>query len=233
MTGMMFVYLINRRRTINYLSLIRPGLKFFADLQSGPFKGSYIAKVVKCSMHKEIIIPFIFDQTHPLSHLVNRLHIKASFYHDNRIDGIYTFETCVKRVDYGINRYLVLDFPQDIRKIQRRRFYRVSVNPYIGLDYYKLSSLENMQGLIMDVSGGGILIKTPSLLGVNEKVLSRFKLDDHRMKFKTRIARSESLRNDLNLYGLEFLDMSSTERNQLIEFVCRVQRDKLKYCSIK
>lgn len=125
--------------------------------------------------------------------------------------------------------YYKLTTPYNMRKIQRRDYVRVQVLK--DVEYKNLSemnekaeSLEFKKGVMIDLSGGGVKIKTKERLKKGDHVILRIQLEHSKMEINGEVVRVESTPDNERLCGIMFTNISEAETDRIIKEIFEIMR---------
>lgn len=141
-------------------------------------------------------------------------------------DGIYCFKTKIHFRSLEPYAYIRVDFPTKMTKEQRRQFFRMPVNLMIAIK--KDGEEKPKQGVSIDLSGGGFCLISRGDYKKNEIVLMDFeltnglKIEGLKAIVKWQVKKVEHQYE----YGVEFLDIDSKTREQLISYLFELQRNR-------
>ncbi len=146
--------------------------------------------------------------------------------------NVYKFEAVVqsRRIENNIHQIL-LGYPQNIIKIQRRKFVRVDVAFYIK--YAKLdktsavSNLEQEQsykGIMLDLSGGGFRISTDYKLSIHDRIITELPANDDTLMVMGEVVRVEKSPDGKYLCGISYVDISERIRDKIIQYIFTLMR---------
>lgn len=161
-----------------------------------------------------------------------------------REDGLYYFQSKVLGTKMSGNVLLYLiSWPADIKRRQRRNYFRLPCN--LQACYTVISEgaefpadakeKEGERGLVVNLSGGGLLLVTsrslfPGTLLYLHLIL-QCKKGKKEMRLKGRVLRSSPLKvNNKTLRyrcGVEFVEISEKERDKIISFLFALMRERL------
>ncbi len=175
----------------------------------------------------------------PKPHIVNDSRIKLFSYFNS---SVYQSQTTVLgiRVDKEFAR-LVLTLPDHIKKVERRRFFRVPLdlpvdytplpieNEYMDVDNVPISFIKDIKTTnIIDISGGGIKISVDKQLAVDDQVLIILFLSKA-IKALCRVVRVEqNFENNTYKTSLRFEHINETDRDLIIEYLFSATTKKTK-----
>lgn len=161
--------------------------------------------------------------------LQNKEEIKIIYYDNN--SNLFNFNCkVIERGKDGNIIYYKLSLPYDIKKIQRRDFVRVKIFEFI--EYKKVGEIlvedkeyENTsyRAILLDLSGGGMKIKSKENLNIGELLLIDINYDDTAVKVKGNVVRGKK-EEDSYFYGISFLNIDSKTREKIIKVVFSIMR---------
>ena len=138
----------------------------------------------------------------------------------------YSFDTVVKqRIAVPIPVF-VLDFPEKIRKVQRRNYVRIPAFYPITFRIVTKEGLSDPKAVYMlDLSGGGMSFKTTDKLENNSLFHAQLKLPSGELSIAARVRRVQKI-DDTNAYSIssEFYEISERDRDRVIRCVFDLQR---------
>ncbi len=136
------------------------------------------------------------------------------------------YELSCKVIDRKIEgniRLYRLSEPYDIKKIQRRNYVRVET--IRGIKCFRKD--EEFNALILDLSGGGMKIKSNKKLEIDEEIVSFVKTDDGKFMVKGKIIRVEETSFNQYSLGIEFVDIEERTREKIIKLVFSIMRKQM------
>lgn len=164
---------------------------------------------------------------HPATENNERMHIPVDgrpvsvyFYNDEK--ELYTFKAAVTQQDDQI----VLTPPTDVKKVQRRHFFRV---PAVLDVVIETEQEEEISGATVNISGGGLLIACPRVdnFHADDTVTGTLYLDQKKEKaipFTAKIIRIDPTHERPRL-ALEFIDIKEVHRKAIIQYGFKIQLD--------
>ena len=128
-------------------------------------------------------------------------------------------------IDIPVNLYR-LSKPYNIIKIQRRNFVRVDMVEYA---FYKLQNDNEEEawkkGIILDLSGGGMKIKTEEKLSLRDSVtVNIFIGENEKIQVVGEAVRVEKCKINEYICGLKFKEISERTRDKIIQKVFEQMR---------
>lgn len=126
--------------------------------------------------------------------------------------------------------YYKLTLPYDVRRIQRRNFFRVNLLEEVTYKNItnktekEIEELPYKSGIIIDISGGGLKVKTKEKLEDNDVIVIKITLTGIEVKLKGQIVRMEESIDNKFLYGIKFLDITESESDTIIKELFAIMR---------
>ena len=88
----------------------------------------------------------------------------------------------------------------------------------------KKEELPYKSGIMIDLSGGGLKVKTKEKLKGNDIIVMRIKMTGIEVKLKGQIVRIEASMDNNFLYGVKFLDITEMESDRIIRELFEIMR---------
>lgn len=170
--------------------------------------------------------------------------VTGIYYDEN--DKLYLFKSKVlERIVENIPLYK-LSMPDKLSKVQRRNYVRISITMPIKFAYIRSKAaalypadriLEKnhlhlspwKMGTTLDLSGGGMKLRTAEPLGADQLILIQLDIEGLRYHIKGKAMRSSAkILSGQVIYdvGIKFVDLSESERDKIIGFIFSKFRDK-------
>lgn len=176
------------------------------------------------------------------------------FYIEN--SGMYLFKgILLDRIKYDNLPSVVVKIESDIKRVQRRKFYRVNFKSKGHFLYEKELSeeeiLKNKEKVMkkfntdknilvesstivkyafdsLDLSGGGLRVYTSHELYLEDWIEGEFEISGSWVKFKGQVTRVE--KKDVNRFevGIKFLEIDENTQSKIIAYVFEVERNLIK-----
>ncbi len=176
------------------------------------------------------------------------------FYVEN--SGMYLFKgILIDRIKFDNLPSIVIHLESDIKRVQRRKFYRVN---FISVGHFlfekklsddqiaitrerMLKKYKNESDFIIDeviyekiafdttdLSGGGLRVYTNNEFELGEFVKGEFKISNSWVTFKGEVIRCE--KKDYNRFevGIKFLELDSITQSKIVAYVFEVERNLIK-----
>jgi len=146
-------------------------------------------------------------------------------------DRCYNFRSEVlSRGKEGHIIYFKISIPFDIRKIQRRNFFRVGLVETIEYKIITKIAEEDFdivpykEGLMVDLSAGGLKLKTKDNIKKEDLLLININLSKLKAELKCDIVRIENTPDKEKLCGLRFIDIIPAQTEKIIEELFEIVR---------
>ncbi|MHB8126792.1 MAG: flagellar brake protein [Desulfitobacteriaceae bacterium] len=206
---------------MSYKKKLIPGAAVELIIPDGEYKGNYQTRVDEV-WERILSVAAPYYQGEVISFRVGTV-LEVSYYDEV---SSYCFDTTIKqRIAVPIPTF-VLDFPDEIRKIQRRNFVRI---PAFYPVTYRMVTKEGLSdpkdGNMLDISGGGMRFKTLEKLENNSLLYAQLKLPGGELSTPVRVRRIQKI-EDTKAYSIstEFYEISERDRDRVIRCVFELQR---------
>lgn len=126
--------------------------------------------------------------------------------------------------------YYKLTKPYDIKKIQRRNFFRVQLLEevmYKNITNKTEKEIEEMSytnAIMVDLSGGGLRVKTKEKLKNGDQIIVRIRMTGIEVKLKGEIVRTELYDDNEIACGVKFLDITDAQSDRIIKELFEIAR---------
>lgn len=170
--------------------------------------------------------------------------------------GMYLFKgKMLERIKYDHLPSVVIRLESDVKRIQRRKFYRVNLmskghfliekrlsdDEIFQMKERMIKKYKNESNFIIDeivydkfafetidISGGGLRIFTNHEFHEGEILVGELKISDAWVKFKGELVRIE--KKDKNRYevGIKFLELDANTQSKIVAYVFEVERNLIK-----
>lgn len=197
--------------------------------QKGPYSGCYSSRVEDISPDRIVFAaPLKNNKIVPLQ---EGDEIKIE-YSGNSVQ--YSFTTRVVHTKTGHIPMVTVESPKMIRRWQRRRFLRMKAKLPVTLTRVRAddsnSSPEIYQVESIDISGGGIMVRSPIRFHDGECLELEITLPHGGLlEALGKVVRVEEKVGGGDLYymtGIEFMVIRESDRQQIISYVFELQRQK-------
>lgn len=176
--------------------------------------------------HLRINLP-VYDGDYLMLHSGEQIEIN-SYLDEN---GCFSFYTrVISRGKEGNILYYRISPPFDIRKIQRRNFFRVSVlntveyKKVTDIDEEDFDNIPYEEGTMVDLSGGGLKLKVKNDIKKSDLILVNLRLSKIQAEIKCDIVRIENTADKEKLCGLRFLDITPAQSEKIIQELFEIVR---------
>ncbi|WP_039763779.1 flagellar brake protein [Caldicellulosiruptor sp. F32] len=154
-------------------------------------------------------------------------------------DGVWVFDAVVedrfKEPEYMIKVRQI----SDIRKIQRRMFFRLPINLDIfvkllshqedevnGNPQNGFSEGKIVKALTKDISGGGVCFLTQEEFNIHDIILTKIPIEGEELVLKAQILRKERVDYHIYrfMYGSKFIEAKQNEIDKIVRFIFKEQQ---------
>lgn len=206
---------------MSYQKKLAPGLSVEIRVFDEPYEGRYKTHIDEVG---EKLIS-IFAPTHQgeVVPLREGTRIELVFWDEM---ASYAMDTViVQRIAVPVPIF-VLEFPDDIRRVQRRNFVRVPA--YFPVTYRVIERAglsDSKKGTMLDLSGGGMRFQTIEKLEQGAILQTCLELPKGKIQTPARVCRVEKM-EDTTMYSVSvnFYQISERERDHIIRCVFDIQR---------
>ena len=196
------------------------------EINQGPYQGRYMSKISDIS-EAEMTVMAIYDEE--LIPLRKNLPVDVYF---NGEHAVYKFKSKVKKRYKDPIPLIVLSIPQEIKRIQRRQYFRLKVNKNI---YYKLAKNDEdkqkkedyKKTQIVDISGGGVKMVLNNDLKKGDIIQILLKIDCLKQTPITgKVVRFITSEDGYTKFaGIKFIDIKRSIQDKIIGWIFDYQRD--------
>lgn len=114
--------------------------------------------------------------------------------------------------------------PDRAIKIQRRNFVRVSLAEYTLYKQSDNNKSEWHEGLLLDLSGGGLKIKVKETIKFGEKIILKISYENDSYEIIGNVVRCDKSQDGEYIWGIEFKDIDERKRDKIVQKVFSVMR---------
>jgi c-di-GMP-binding flagellar brake protein YcgR len=198
------------------------------QIPDGSYKGSYSSRVEEIHPDGSIVLAAPFKRG-VLIPLRKGDTVVVNFW--GQTAG-YSFTTTVLETNYQNVPMITVLAPSTLKKIQRRNFVRVAA--WIPLAFSILKDTEDFaekkifRTETVDISGGGVLIKSPLKLSEGDRLEMEIQLPKRGpVSARGQVVRVEEKKEQPPVYlvGVAFTEITETDRTKIIRFVFERQRE--------
>ena len=156
--------------------------------------------------------------------------------------NIFQFDSNVVGRKFDGIPLIVLEIPKKYKLVQRRQFFRVTLDGLIILNYEKLKDKNNKRvktlkllydkfkkAILLDLSGGGMRVKLEEPMVVGDILHLFLDIQKEEIEIYSKVVRIISSEYNSFTYGICFLDLTEKEREKIIKYsfdITRRQRAK-------
>jgi c-di-GMP-binding flagellar brake protein YcgR len=206
---------------MSYQKKLVPGLAIEIHIQDGEYQGQYKTHVDEVG--ERMISVFAPNSQGGVIALREGTKVGLVFWDEV---ASYAMDTViVQRIAVPVPVF-VLEFPDDIQKIQRRNFVRVPAIYPISFRVIERAGLsDTKKGTMLDLSGGGMRFQTLEKLEMGAILHTFLELPTGEIRTAARVCRVEKV-DDTKKFAisLDFYQISERERDQIIRCVFDIQR---------
>ena len=127
--------------------------------------------------------------------------------------------------------YYKLTKPYDVKRIQRRDFFRVEVVEkvqYVNLSKSDGDEAPYIQADMIDLSGSGVRLKINEKVNIEDTLLIKMKIKNSDIVLKGQVMRVTMDDNGKTICGIKFIDITQAQTDKIIEelfLIMRKQRE--------
>ena len=151
---------------------------------------------------------------------------------------LYTFETRVRDVVQAPTEAVVIDMPESVERTERRDFYRLPtmITPrYAALTNRSRDELGRVDAVIVDISGGGVRLRSHTEIPVGAWVRLIFSLADDPadvdVTFEALSVEQDGRRGPYRVHG-RYLDSQPATEERIVRFIFSQQVQLLQQGSL-
>ncbi|RNC29548.1 MAG: Flagellar brake protein YcgR [Candidatus Dichloromethanomonas elyunquensis] len=208
-----------------YEEKIYEGVSVELVVYEGEYKGKYRTRIEEVG--KRILsvgVPVVDGQFIPL-----REGTRLNVIFADELSAYSFSSSIIKRIALPIPTFII-EFPNKIEKIQRRKFVRV---PLIRSLKYRIIEKEGISdeksGYMIDLSGGGLLFNAQENLPSKAIILLKTLIGTGDMEIPGIVIRSQREDGkDLFKVSVQFYEISEKTRDKIIQYVFEIQREMRK-----
>ncbi|MGH4050397.1 MAG: flagellar brake protein [Clostridium sp.] len=160
--------------------------------------------------------------------------IDVIYYED---ENLYKFKSIVIGRKFEKIPILLISKPKDIKKIQRRKYVRVpliNIVKYTNLrseprtDPRSIDPSEYSKALLVDLSGGGMKVKVPELIKLNDYLLVSLTINNEDILIVGKAMRIVKEDDGRYICGLSLNFLDNLTREKIIKYIFRLMREQMK-----
>ena len=200
---------------------LHEGMFIELEVMEGAYQGKYRTKIEEIGNRIiSIGVPLVEGQFIPLHEGTS---LRVIFTDDI---AAYSFSSrIVKRITEPIPTFYI-EYPQKIKKIQRRQYVRVPVVQELSYRIVEEEELsEEKKGFMKDLSGGGLLMAASEDLPPQTKIKIKTIIGATEMELPGITLRSTKDNDSTYLISVKFTDISERTRDRIIKYIFDIQRE--------
>jgi len=195
--------------------------KVEVEFEEDTYPDIYLSKVADF-VDAGIVITGLYQHGAPLA--VKKGDVIHVYFTTDR--AAYEFKSVVLQRIKEPLPFILIQESEKLNRIQRRDYFRLDIDGIVDLHQEKKDGSTNKKEVkLVDVSGGGLQIKTKLNFEKGNEIKISFKrllnLDD---LIKGKIVRKTKENFEVNKYGVEFIDISNSDREKIIQWIFNLQR---------
>ncbi len=204
-------YNIVDRYKENLISMIPIGEKIELEVKQGDFKGIYASRIE--DVLKEIKIALPTDRKGTYAVLENNTPILVSYFLKEKLLAFNS--KTVQRSKENNLKILLISFPSEILRIEKREFFRITFNIVSNFIHKK----DKVRCLIVDISGSGVAIQTDPDIKLKIGDIVKLEIKKLRQYIPIKIARIIDFKESKKLrYGAYFVNVNEKQRDKIIKY---------------
>lgn len=209
---------------MSHVQKLKPGLPLELDVLEGVYKGKYRSQVEE--MGEKILVIGAFYEQGEVVPLREGTKVKLTYWDEL---AAYSFEAVImQRIAIPLPMF-VLALPDSIARIQRRSYVRIPIAyPMTFRIVLEDGVSDKYEGVMLDLSGGGVRFrfKTQIFMEQDSLLEANIFLPDEILQASLRVIRvDESENNSEYIVSGEFFNISERQRDQIVRFVFKIQRE--------
>ncbi len=193
------------------ISMIPIGEKVEVEVKHGGFKGIYASRIE--DVLREIKISLPTDKKGRYAVLEKNTPLMVSYFLEEKLLAFNSI--AVRRTIENNLKILLISFPDEILRIEKREFFRVVVNIISNFMWKK----NEAKCLIIDISGSGVSIQTNP--DIELKIGDILELKIHNLKFPitVKIVRMiDFAASKKPRYGACFVNINEKQRDEILRY---------------
>ncbi len=206
-----------------YQDKIYEGISVELVVPEGEYKGKYRTRIEEVGTRiLSVGVPVHKGQFIPL-----REGTAIELFFSDEFTAYSFFSSIIKRVAQTVPTFII-EFPKMIRKIQRRQYVRVPLIKHLVYRIIDKKGIsEEKNGFMLDLSGGGFLLKAFENLPPNTIITIKTSIGESEIEIPGVIVRSVK-EDDKDFYNVSvcFNEISERVRDKIISYVFDIQRQR-------
>lgn len=151
---------------------------------------------------------------------------------------VYKFDAVVtgRTIENAVPLIILGEF-QNIERVQRRQFVRVSTSFNIKFvrkakdksgEITDNKDQASYKGILLDISGGGFRLGTTEKLSLKEIIEADIPIENDRIKVLGEIVRVEKQQDNMYYCGIRYINIDERTRDKIIQFIFTLMRKQRK-----
>lgn len=210
---------------MSYRKKLIAGLSVELQVPEGEFKGNHKTRVDEVGQKRiSVYAPYSEGTTIPLK---EGTPVKLVFWDD--VASYAMDSIIVQRIAVPVPIY-VLEFSDDIRRVQRRNFVRVDAFYPITFQIVEKTGLSDVKkAAMLDLSGGGMRFQFREKLDKGTILYAYLELPSGRLGTPGRVCRVEPIEDSKKFsVSVDFYQISERDRDRIVRCVFDIQREMRK-----
>lgn len=204
-----------------YEDKIYEGLSIELIVKEGPFQGRFRTRIEEVG--KKILTigaPISERQYLPLR---EGTKVEVEFT-DNIV--AFSFETVILRRFYAPVPTFVIEHPNYIRKIQRRKHVRIPIVSQIRYQVIEKGGFsDDKLGYLIDLSGGGLRFSAEEKYVANDMLLVTIKTNTEELTLPVKVVRIINNEDKSYKVSCEYHEITEKTRDKIVAYIFEVQRE--------
>jgi c-di-GMP-binding flagellar brake protein YcgR len=210
---------------VSYRKKLITGLSVDLHVLEGEFQGDYKTHVDEVGQKRiSVFAPNFQGGVIPLR---EGTRVEIIFWDD--VSSYQMESVIVQRIAVPVP-ILVLEFPDDIRRIQRRNFVRIAAFYPVSYQVIEKTGLSNLKnGSMLDLSGGGMRFQTREKLDKGAILYAYLELPSGKLGTAARVCRVDPIEDTHKFsVSVDFYQINERDRDRIIRCVFDIQREMRK-----
>jgi len=207
---------------VQYLDKLHPGLAVDLHVSEGDYQGNYKTHIDEVG--KTRLSVYAPHQDGTVIPLQAGSTVEITFWDEV---ASYTFKSVIiQRIAVPVQVF-VLKMPDSIKRVQRRNYVRVPASFPVSYQVVEKTGLGDMkEGIMLDLSGGGMRFQTKEKLDKGSILYAYLELPFGTLGTPGRVCRSEPIENTKYFsVSVDFYQITEKDRDRIIKCVFDIQRD--------
>ena len=120
-----------------------------------------------------------------------------------------------------------IEITTEVERFERRNYYRLSIMKPVRI--MKTDSEDIVEGKTMDISGGGMQLKSEEKLYKGQKLLVEVEIDGEFLELDGEVVSIvPGINHHDEKYGIKFLELGDKVVDKIVSYIFSVQRDRIR-----